>query len=533
MARGRKIYVLDAETDPFLAGRIPEPFLWGLFDGENYEEFTETSAVVARLEREKAVVYAHNGGRFDYHYLRDYINSDDPIMLIGGRLAKFRIGECEFRDSMNLFTFALEAYQKEKIDYALFEAGRRDDPNIRAAISRYLRSDCTNLYELVQKFFTDYGRSLTQAGSAMRVWSKKSGISPPRQTVGQYARFKPYYFGGRVQCFEHGVRDCNFSVVDINSAYPFAMLFPHPFSTNAELVDYMPAAGEWGRYFIRFSGISRGALPFIETDGGTVRKLTFPNDESEVREYCVTGWELEAALETNSVKIIKIIELWRFATVLDFTSYVNHFYNLRLTAKAEGDKARDLFAKIFLNALYGKFGANPDNYREYIVTHGDSLPEYLAENWQESAQWGERTLIERPLPEEKQRYYNIATAASITGYVRAHLWRSLAKCGSPIYCDTDSIAAADVRGLGIGNNLGDWKIELQCDRYAVAGKKLYAFRASGSGEYKTACKGAKLTPQEIERIAAGETITYRPEVPTYSAHHNGPRFINREIRSTF
>jgi len=531
MARGRKIYVLDAETDPFLAGRIPEPFLWGLYDGENYEEFTETAAVVARLEREKAVVYAHNGGRFDYHYLRDYINSDDPIMLIGGRLAKFRIGECEFRDSMNLFTFKLEAYQKEKIDYALFEASRRNDPNIKAAISRYLRSDCENLYELVRKFFADYGRSLTQAGSAMRVWSKRSGISPPRQTVGQYERFKPYYFGGRVQCFEHGVRDCNFSVVDINSAYPYAMLSPHPFSTTAELVEHLPAAGEWGRYFIRFRGVSRGALPWIDANG-SVRKLAFPDDGTE-REFYVTGWELEAALETDSVKINKIIECWRFSTVLDFTSYVNHFYNLRLKAKADGDKARDLFAKIFLNALYGKFGANPDNYREYLVTHDESLPQYLAEDWQKSGPWGIRTLIERPLPEEKQRYYNIATAASITGYVRAHLWRSLAKCKQPIYCDTDSIAAVNVDGLGIGSNLGEWKIELSCDRYAVAGKKLYAFRNADTGEYKTACKGAKLTPQEIERIASGETVTYHPEVPTYSAHHSAPRFINREIRSTF
>jgi hypothetical protein len=62
---------------------------------------------------------------------------------------------------------------------------------------------------------------------------------------------------------------------------------------------------------------------------------------------------------------------------------------------------------------------------------------------------------------------------------------------------------------------------------------MYAFRESDTGTYKTACKGAKLSAQEIERIAAGETITYRPQVPTYSAHHNGPRFINREIRSTF
>ena len=285
MARtGRKIYALDCETDPFLEGRIPEPFLWGLYDGNIYEEFQTAELVVQRLQAESALVYAHNGGKFDYHYLRSHINTDESIMLIGGRLARFRIGVCEFRDSMNLFTFPLSAYQKETIDYALMEPGIRDDPNNRATISRYLRSDCVNLWDLIDEFFKDYGRNLTQAGAAMRTWSKMSKIQPPRQTVIQYETFRPFYFGGRVECFVRGHGVADFSVLDINSAYPHAMCSAHPFSTSAELVDTLPAVGDWGRVFVRLDAISKGALPWIE-ETGAVRKLFFPHDETTVREW--------------------------------------------------------------------------------------------------------------------------------------------------------------------------------------------------------------------------------------------------------
>jgi hypothetical protein len=525
----RKIYALDSETDPFKEGRIPQPFLWGLYDGDIYEEFTSAAGLVEFLFSQRAVVYAHNGGRFDFHYLREYINTDELIMLIGGRIAKFRIGECEFRDSMNLFTFPLSAYQKETIDYSIMEADVRDDPNNRAIISSYLRSDCVNLYNLVTSFFKDYGRSLTQAGAAMRKWSRMSNTQPPKQTATQYEKFKPFYYGGRVQCFKRGVADCNFTVIDMRSAYPYAMLSAHPFSTDAQRLDTLPDAGEWGRYFIRFRGISRGALPIIEGTGAN-RKLIFPNDEL-VRDYAVTGWELEAARESESVEIIQVLESWRFPMTMDFRDYVNHFYALRTQAKLEGNKSQDLFAKIFLNALYGKFGANPDNYREYMLSHDETLHEYLAQGWSENTKWGARTLIQRALPEAKQRFYNIATAASITGFVRAHLWRAINKCEGVIYCDTDSIAAESTQQLNISGALGDWKEEMRCDRYAVCGKKLYSFRAT-DGTTKTASKGARLSSAEIESIAQGNTVTYRPQVPTYSAHRPAPRFINREIRRT-
>jgi hypothetical protein len=539
---------LDCETDPFLIGRVPEPFLWGLYDGETYEEFETVAQVVERLSVEKAIVYAHNGGKFDYHYLKEHINTDENIMLIGSRLARFKIGACEFRDSMNLFTFPLSAYQKEKIDYALMEKDKRDDPNNRAIISRYLRSDCVNLWELVTKFFADYGNNLTQAGAAMRVWSKMSGIKPPRQTVTQYNEHKDYYFGGRVECFRSGTGRIDFSVIDINSAYPEAMVHEHPISVSSELSSRMPSDSELSQAFISFEGISRGALPWIE-EIGAMRKLRFPNDD-RVRRYNVTGWELIAGLETNAVDIHTVIECRTFDQTVNFREYVERFFTLKKASKAAGDKAQELFAKIFLNALYGKFAANPLMYFEYLLCIDENEEFYEQAGWERGADWKARLLMRRQLEDSKQRFYNVATAASITGYVRAHLWRSLQKCKGVLYCDTDSIAAQDVSGLTLGNDLGQWKLEMACNEYAIAGKKLYAFRKTPDWhaqelisakddltradikEWKTASKGTKLTAEQIVEVANGSAVTFDPSVPTYSVHRATPVFTRREVRNT-
>ena len=38
--------VADSETDPFKHGRFPTPFIWGLYNGKHYYEFTNTDDFV-------------------------------------------------------------------------------------------------------------------------------------------------------------------------------------------------------------------------------------------------------------------------------------------------------------------------------------------------------------------------------------------------------------------------------------------------------------------------------------------------------
>lgn len=530
----RDIWTLDCETDPFEVGVIPEPFLWGLYNGgaDEYHQF-ETAAEVADFISDKEIlIYAHNGGKFDYHYMKPFFNSDQPLMVIGGRIARFKIGDAELRDSTNLLPVPLSAFQKEKVDYNIFKRHLRNIPANRKIIELYLQSDCVNLYNFIREFVIRYGSHLTQAGASMKYWSKKYNVQIPRQSAQRYGELKPFYYGGRVQCFANGYRETPFKVLDINSAYPYAMTFKHPYSVGGTSSRQLPKEREkLETALIRLTAVSKGAVPLRADTGG----LYFPSDERRGREYFITGWEYLAGLETDTLKPVRIKEVITFDELISFGDYVTEFYEQRKVAKAAGDKASDIFAKIFLNSLYGKFAANPENYSEYVITEADSekLPKYLSDGYSIGPEWDEaRHLLTRPLMESRRRHYNIATAASITGFVRAYLWRALCQCSDVIYCDTDSIAARDTGRLQCGNDLGQWKIEMRCDRYAIAGKKLYAFHSAEKDEWKTASKGAKLTAEEICRVASGGRVNYQPEIPTYSAL-SSPHFTPREIVSTY
>lgn len=528
------IWSLDCETDPFKQGRIPQPFLWGVYQGDRgiYEQFEKTADVSEFLKKTRGIFYAHNGGKFDWHYLRESINSDEKLMAINGRLARFNIGKAECRDSYNILPVPLSAFNKMAIDYTLLESNVRHKPENWKLICDYLKSDCENLWQFVMTFFRTYGISLTQAGAAMDYWQKMTKQKAPRQSQANYDRYRPYYYGGRVQCFESGYAKTRFSVIDINSAYPYAMLSKHPLATQSDTSAQLSnKESVFNTSMVTLDAVARGCFPMRGPDGS----LWFPYDEKTVREYHVTGYELAAAMDTNTVKIVKVKQVHTFSQVLDFRDYVNHFYTLRKTAKASGDRAGDVFAKLFLNSLYGKFAANPDKYEEFIISNPD-LPKWAGwrtEGFLERGQFGSRWLLSRPIPEAKRRHYNIATAASITGYVRAYLWRSLCACDRPIYCDTDSIAARGIGKLQLGTELGQWKLEAECDQYAIAGKKMYAFHIPKDDTWKYASKGVSLKPAQIIRVAQGEDLTFLPEVPTYTIHKGKPVFINRKITKTY
>jgi hypothetical protein len=271
-------------------------------------------------------------------------------------------------------------------------------------------------------------------------------------------------------------------------------------------------------------------------------ELSFP-DDGEPREYTVTGWELEAALELDRCRILRVIEVYKFAQLVDFADYVQTFWEKRKAAKIAGDKPADIFAKLFLNSLYGKFAADPEKYREYVIATDATVARWKRIDYELCQPWGDRMLYERPLPESKHYYYNVVTAASITGYVRATLMRGLAACKGVMYCDTDSIAARDVSRLQLGAELGQWKVEMTGTEYAIAGKKLYAFKRDtplpDDGHmtiedrwWKTASKGADLTAKEIIRASRGEIVKYEPQVPTYSIFRPAPVFTPRYISRT-
>lgn len=531
----------DCETDPFVEGRVPQPFLWGVYLDSTYHEFRTTAEYIEFVsELDGVILYGHNAGKFDYHYLLDAIEPDQKITIINGRLAKFRIGKCEFRDSLNLIPAPLARFEKTKIDYTKFEPDVREQHMVE--ISEYLLSDCKILHNVLEAYFAEYGTSLTQAGSAMKLWRKNFGGQDfLQQNATQAAVLRPYYFGGRVECFTQGEHRKPFVGIDRISAYPTAMLSAHPMSPNGTGIDAMPADKDLSASFVNLTCVSDGALPMRMDDGS----VSFPCDGIR-REYHVTGHEIIAAMEHDAIREIEVHLALVFSMCASFEEYVHHFFNKRKEYKAADNKALDYFCKIFLNALYGKFGADPENYDEMLICTEENVGYWLEHGYIGCQEFGSRFVMTRKLPEELRQYYNVATAASITGMVRADMFRALRSVDMPYYCDTDGIFARDLGGLQLGSDLGQWKLEIKGRRFAIAGRKTYAFFGDednsefhtfnsierDGGRWKIACKGARLSPSRIVEVANGKDFEYSPIVPTYSIHRATPTFIKRKISRT-
>lgn len=547
MARYSKIAVLDFETDPFQFQRKPEPFAWGYFDGTEYirywhkAELCETDpAGCARqlyelLKDKVEIVYAHNGGRFDFFYLMEWL--EPQIHLIHSRIMKCYINKCELRDSYLILPLPLSAHKKDEIDYDIFEMEVRDLPENKAKIEAYLESDCRYLYDWVKKFTDRFGKKITLP-SACFSELKKTNYPLIHTTESYDEYFRKYYYGGRTQVFRGGEHiDGGYKYYDVNSMYPFAMLAQHPVGLAVEELSELPSDG--GCYFARIRAISKGALPFNTPDSG----LQF-STESIVNEYFTTGWEIQAGLETGTLEIVEVLEVWKHERTANFEEYVYKFHKEKNEAKKNGDKDTETFSKLLLNACYGRFGINPREFMEYQITELGELPDDC-ENSPDFNGWEivadlptDKTIWQRPDPGET--YINVAVAASITGLARSILWRAICNATDVLYCDTDSLICRDLKGVTIGNELGNWKLEGQNIKAWIGGRKLYALhgdfidkKGEFKKEWKHASKGARLKPEDIVKLVqTGKALQWQNIAPSFSLRY-GPRFIEREINLTF
>jgi hypothetical protein len=226
--------------------------------------------------------------------------------------------------------------------------------------------------------------------------------------------------------------------------------------------------------------------------------------------------------------------------------------DLRWQCKAKDDRAGTIIAKFFGTNLYGKFAANPDNYENHMIVPMDIIAGLPDAGWQFGGEIGPWALAKQPLQDARKRFYNVATGASITGYVRAMLWRAICSSKGVAYCDTDAITCEEPgEFVTMGDALGQWKHEGNFDRLGIAGKKLYIMRGAfgwwktADGKivqalkkptdaerlYATASKGAKLTHAQLWRVAADGEVDYESESPTFSVS-TGQSFVKRRIRKT-
>lgn len=571
----RKIAVLDFETDPFKYGRMPQPFAAGYYDGDIYKEFWGENCWLDLgnfLMTQNVTVYAHNGGKFDFFYLLEFLNyklddlNDKEFKLINGRIAVAQCGQAELRDSYLILPMPLSAFKKDEVDYTIFEADQREKPKNKKIISSYLKSDCLYLYELVFAFIERFGKKLTVAGTAFSELGKTGYLVNRRTSPAYDEKFRAFYYGGRCEAIKPGTHSGHFKYIDINSAYPFAMKSAHPYGPKYFEISGDDLDGELPDndvYFANIMAVSKGALPIRNEK---TKEITFPNDNIE-REYNASGWEIRAGLDTGTLKIIKINSILLHEETKDFSEYVDKFYAEKAYAKKIKDKIGEIFAKLLLTSAYGKFGQDGTGYKSYFlfptgfnpltdedramadslkITPGEYLVDWLMYE-EESETPAGFTIWSKPDPVDD--FYNVATAASITAYVRSYLWRSICACKNPVYCDTDSIIC-ESSGVRIGTELGEWSLDAETTKKGklyIGGKKLYTFKDKDKKVHK-ANKGARLSHDQIVDIVQNKkTFEWFNDAPSFSLKFGiypgidfGEKdlktkrtgFIKRRIRST-
>lgn len=564
----RDFGTLDLETDPFKKGRIPRAFASCFFDGKTSTLYWGEDCCKRLIElcvkdglkrQGKLLIYAHNGGKFDFHYILEFILQHFTpdlleIMCIGSRIVSIKCPAFELRDSFSIIPKPLKAFgNKIDIDIAKLEADVREVN--KDEICKYLRQDCSGLYNALGEFFDLYGCEITLASTTFKVLKKQFGVKPIKTNLAYDDKFRQYYFAGRVQFFP-GSLGCNgkedgknrYSICDINSAFPKAMLSDHWFGGGFDVTDKIPEKNK-EQSFYNIVCDSNGCLPKRSKGGG----VDFPICQQT--EFFATGWELFTGLELGLITNLKIKTVFVPRECKHFSDYVNHFYRLKKEALTQAE--RD-FAKLFLNSCYGKFALNPREFREVCITKYGEKPEpkihkvkgkIIAKvDWEWSYDDLQRGLTfwqtpttylddnGKPHPDAKpMTFYNVCTAASITGCVRAFLQRSISACNGVLYCDTDSIIASNTSSLKLSDELGDWKLEKECDAVYIGGKKLYCAHdyrgkppAKEWKEYKTASKGVRLTVEDLKAVCQGEEREYSFDAPNYSVFSK-PAFTSRKV----
>lgn len=560
MTKARPIAAADCETDPFKKGRVPVPFIWGYYDKKGFLTFNTTREFVDFIKKKRIILFAHNGGKFDFVFLLEYVPlySSGRIQIINGRIVSMMIGDCELRDSFAIMPVKLAALgAKKEIDYVKLE--RENRHKHADEIRDYLRVDCVVLYDAVAAYRIAAGKHKTIASNAL-AFSRKLGLDLGKSNHRFDSEYRKFYFGGRTECFKPGEHR-NLIMLDIHSAYPDAMMKDHCTGTHFECESTLKrlSRDQIERSFIELECYSHGAFP-LRSDTGA-QGLSFPKAAGE---YFVTGWEYIAAKDLGLIHDEKILMVHSTTQTINFAPYVNHWYEKKLLYSkrdANGDrvnKAEYEIAKCMMNSLYGKAAQNPGHYFDYkIMPAGSPLPCLKFRFKRNSKICKNCGMMEDDhgysLAQEYDKfefhyreclwkhkykhganwqavpiYKNVATGASITGCVRAKLLRAIHSVGvdTVIYTDTDSIiatSAANLSGISITEKLGDWELE---DRSApvghFAGKKLYAIqmtnkdKSTGKHKVKIASKGSKLTFEEVKKVSKGGTVVWESEAPNFN-----------------
>lgn len=454
----------------------------------NWKSFWNWITIKARDDKRFRVIYAHNGGGWDWLSLVDYLlhEGKKKHQVLTGIVAasklvtmtvqirkKFTIHFC---DSLQLLRSPLAVLAKKfgvtnKIDLGGKLPGEIYKSD-RDTYDEYVRADTESLLEVLEKALGILNDSVAPIGefgytigsTAMKVFRTMLTHDIPVPFDPELKKLlREGYKGGRVEVFQAGhYKDV--TVYDVNSLYPYAMLTTDvPISDRGAWVDTFHADMP-GCYRMAFNQKNTSIPPVLMVQG--------------LGAYSGAGTyyapEISLLMEVDPTAEILITQGYTFQDYEKlFQDYVNKLYALRLTDK---DGPVSLLAKFLLNSLYGKFAQNPVRTKIIEVSDFDHLYA-LCEDGAKMTPINDELGVWGQTIDHAAAFEHVGIAGTITSQARVILYRGMIHAGlsNVLYCDTDSLHVVGLCSLVNSDKIGDWKIEFKGEGVYV-GKKLYALR---------------------------------------------------------
>lgn len=321
--------------------------------------------------------------------------------------------------------------------------------------------------------------------------------------------FKPHIFGG--------------FLYDVNSLYPYAMLQDMPVGvpvyTQEKNLDKV-----FGFFHARITtpvGMNMPTLPYNDSGRllspcGTWRGWYFSEELKDARRH---GYKIE---------ILGGYTFQRGENI--FKTFVMHFYNI----KASDDTELKLVAKLVLNSLYGKFGAQEYTENTKIMTSMEtdtlftthdisSIEPLLGDGDKELVTYDiipnrekcdkvgvsyEKLLLELDTHGYKNNYISIAIASAVTAYARIHMNRLKRLPGITVcYTDTDSlVTTTPLDPEYVGKDIGLMKLETEIREGIFIAPKVYYIEGTDKNVSKTKGVGNLLAKDDFLKLLSGEDV---------------------------
>ena len=385
----------------------------------------------------------------------------------------------KFYDSLKVLPFSVDKVAKAfdlpisklKIDYNEY---REPGHILTQQEVDYIKNDVAIIAKALHILFNQKLNKMTQGSNALADYKKVIGKKHfekwfPILDYGADKQIRQSYKGGftylnprfKEKDLDKGI------VLDVNSLYPSVMYdCLLPYGEPVAFTGRYKKDTDYPLYTQMIScsfRIKKNHIPTIQIKNNLAFRPTEYLENSSGEEIVLTlcNPDLSLFLQHYDVFNLEWLGGWKYkASNGMFTKYIDKWYKVKEQATLEGNAPLRTLAKLMLNALYGKFGTNP-NVRSKIP--------YLDENGLVKYKLGEK--------ETRDPVY-IPVATFVTSYARYKTISSAQKVYDRfIYADTDSL---HLNGTDIPEcldvhqtRLGAWKHESTFEKARFLRQKTY------------------------------------------------------------